>query len=135
MPSYSIQAPRRAISRFSAKSGSAWEWIQRKRLGDWPIRSMMSSWSRTTRPRMVWLPMIAPVASDARVAARRIFASHGVIPSSPALSLIQPACTPVRSIVPSSSRCIQIASTSSLAPGSPQAQASALPMSRHSWRT
>ena len=41
--SYSIQAPRRAISRWRLESGSAWVWIQMKRSGVSPAASMMSS--------------------------------------------------------------------------------------------
>ena len=69
----------------------------------------------TTLPRMVWLPITAPVCAPARAAARRIFASVAVIPSSPALSLIQPARTPLSSIPSSSSESIQSSSASSLA--------------------
>ena len=76
---------------------------------------MIASWSITTRPRIVWLPITALVFAPARAAARRIFASVAVMPSSPALSLIQPARTPLSSIPSSSSESIQSASSSSLA--------------------
>jgi hypothetical protein len=59
--------------------------------------------------------MTLPVAFAALAAARRIFVSLAVSPSSPALSLIQPAWTPVPAISSLSSPSIQSCRTSSLA--------------------
>ena len=75
-----------------------------------------ASWSATTRPRTVWLPITAfGLARRRAAAARSTFRSISVMPSSPALSLIQPARTPVPSISPVSSPSIQSRSLASSA--------------------